>query len=632
MASSDDAFTVGRRVLSPLPPVFDDAVSGLSAAGAIARLRAVTAEQNRLEAERSAVLTRLYELRDDDRRVREESSRRFVDDWDELVAEVGAALGVGRAAAGAAVHRGLDLRERCPRLFGLFASGAVGLAVVREVLRSSAAIIDERVAAVFDERIAGWLAARTGQCITVRAVADAAKAVLARIDPDAAREVPPAPPRERLDFHARADGLVDLEAVMPNDQVIRLAAVLEPIVETVCREDGRTPGQRWTAGLVALAEGYATLGCECGREDCALREARPRTGAVSQEISALAVIVLNESDLPAVADARSGNGTGRRGTSGAGVGDEAPVGPDLFTPDVVPESGVRSGTESDSQHDAEGGSPPGGAPARPSDADVCLRDGNVPPVDAAENSTGAVVLTGARGISGPTTVERARALIAAARVRWRVLGRRDPATGEVHLRGAGGYRPTWYQQLVLRLTYPTCVFPGCSVPSDRCQIDHVAEYDHADPAAGGPTTVAGAHGPGNLVPLCGFHHRIKTETGWLSDLLPDGTVEWRHPAGGVHTVPPGAARGLLPGMDRIVWDAPELPTRAPSDSDGLASAAARRAKARRELRARNRILRHRREEQESVDAENRARERERARAADLGEPYDETAPLAPPPF
>ena len=39
--------------------------------------------------------------------------------------------------------------------------------------------------------------------------------------------------------------------------------------------------------------------------------------------------------------------------------------------------------------------------------------------------------------------------------------------------------------------------------------------------------MAGKDTVGNLVPLCGFHHRIKTETGWLSDLLPDGTSDRR---------------------------------------------------------------------------------------------------------
>ncbi|MFD9829892.1 DUF222 domain-containing protein [Tsukamurella tyrosinosolvens] len=582
MSYSDDAFTLGRRVCTPLPRVFDGAVSGLSAAGAVARLRVLTAEQNRLEAERSAVLTRLYELRDDARRAQEESSRRFVDDWDELVAEVGAALGTGRTAAASAVHRGLDLRERCPRLFELFAAGTVSPAVVREVLRASAAVLDARVAVVFYARIAEWLAARSGQSLSVRAVAEAAKGVLVGLDPAAARETPPAEPRERLEFHARADGLVDLEAVMPKDQALRLSALVGPLAQSVCRADGRTMGQRQVAALVALAEGYESLGCRCGKDACDLREARPRIGAVSQEVRALAVIVLNESDLADLADA-------------ADV-DAAPPESDLFT--------------ADSGADADAGDPDNGVSA----------------------GRGAVVLTRDPGITGPVTVEQARELIAATQTQWRVLGRRDPATGEVHARGAGGYRPTWYQLLVMRLTYPTCVFPGCTVPSDRCQADHVTEYEHHQPADGGATTVAGKDTVGNLVPLCGFHHRIKTETGWLSDLLPDGTVEWRHPAGGVHTVPPGTARELLPGLDRIIWDAPEPTPRKLKNPDGLESAAKRRAQARRALRAENHLLREEHREHRAAVAEERARERERAEALAAGLVYDDTQPLAPPPF
>ncbi|NMD54239.1 MULTISPECIES: HNH endonuclease signature motif containing protein [Tsukamurella] len=493
-----------------------------------------------------------------------------------MVAEVGAALGTGRSAAASAVHRGLDLRERCPHVFELFAAGSVSLAVVREVLRGSEAVLDEQIAAAYDERISRWLAARVGQSITSRAVADAARSVLVRLDPAAARETPPPAPRERLEFHARADGLVDVEAVMPKPDAIRLSALVGPVTQSVCREDGRTLGQRQVAALVALAEGYESLGCRCGREECELREARSRSGAVSQDIQALAVIVLNETDLADLADTEQ----------------------DLFT----------SGPEAESPLPPE-------------------------PVRGPEADTGAVVLTGDPGTTGPVTVEQARALIAASSTQWRVLGRRAHATGEIHMRGAGGYRPTWYQLLVMRLTYPTCVFPGCSTPSGRCQADHVAEYDHDDPAAGGATTVAGKNTVGNLVPLCGFHHRIKTETGWLSDILPDGTVEWRHPTGGTYTVPPGTTRQLLPGLEKIIWDAPE-PTRPPTpkNPDGLATAATRRAKARTALRAQNRLLRHRRHQQRNTAAETRAREHERAQAEAAGEAYDDTQPLKPPPF
>ena len=64
--------------------------------------------------------------------------------------------------------------------------------------------------------------------------------------------------------------------------------------------------------------------------------------------------------------------------------------------------------------------------------------------------------------------------------------------------------------------------------------------------------LGGNTGPGDLVPLCAFHHRLKTHTGWLSDLLPDGTVYWRHPAGGEWVVDPGT--DPFPGIDTLIWD------------------------------------------------------------------------------
>ncbi|KXO90585.1 HNH endonuclease signature motif containing protein [Tsukamurella pseudospumae] len=319
----------------------------------------------------------------------------------------------------------------------------------------------------------------------------------------------------------------------------------------------------------------------------------PANRAVSPDIQALAVIVLNETDL---FDATSTDD-------------------DLFTPEPAPEVTPEPAPEVAPEPDS--------APTPTPDAE---------PDSEAAAARGAVVLTGDPGITGPVTVEQARELIAQSRTQFRVLGRRDPATGTVHARGASGYRPTWYQLLVMRLTYPTCVFPGYSVAADRCQADHVGEYDHTDPAAGGPTTVAGRGTSGNLVPLCGFHHRIKTETGWLSDILQDGTVEWRHPAGGIWTVPPGTARDLLPGLGLIIWDGPEPGPARTKNPDGLESDAKRRATARRALRIENRLLRHERRGREAAEAEARERERECREAEAQGRTYDVTAPLKPPPF
>ena len=68
-----------------------------------------------------------------------------------------------------------------------------------------------------------------------------------------------------------------------------------------------------------------------------------------------------------------------------------------------------------------------------------------------------------------------------------------------------------------KLQAKQCVWPGCRVPVDRCQIDHT--HRHAD---GGRTN------PGNGAPLCGRHNRTKEHR----------YTVWRDPAGEWHTYRP----------------------------------------------------------------------------------------------
>lgn len=70
----------------------------------------------------------------------------------------------------------------------------------------------------------------------------------------------------------------------------------------------------------------------------------------------------------------------------------------------------------------------------------------------------------------------------------------------------------------------TCVFPWCTRPADRCDLDHVIAY-----ADGGPTAAS------NLAPLCRRHHRAKTHPGrhgiWAYEVAGPGTYLWTSPLG-----------------------------------------------------------------------------------------------------
>ncbi|UVE94587.1 HNH endonuclease signature motif containing protein [Dietzia sp. B32] len=56
----------------------------------------------------------------------------------------------------------------------------------------------------------------------------------------------------------------------------------------------------------------------------------------------------------------------------------------------------------------------------------------------------------------------------------------------------------------IRMRDGTCRHPGCSVPAEDCDVDHVIAFNKKDPELGGPTT------EWNLVCLCRKHHREKT--------------------------------------------------------------------------------------------------------------------------
>lgn len=94
------------------------------------------------------------------------------------------------------------------------------------------------------------------------------------------------------------------------------------------------------------------------------------------------------------------------------------------------------------------------------------------------------------------------------------------------------YTPTAEQKRFLRARDRHCRWPGCRVPTRRCQLDHNHEHRH-----GGPTDVR------NLCHLCTRHHTLKTETEWTVEQLPGGTLRFTAPTGRAydHDPPPHVA-------------------------------------------------------------------------------------------
>ncbi|MGX1597509.1 DUF222 domain-containing protein [Dietzia maris] len=102
----------------------------------------------------------------------------------------------------------------------------------------------------------------------------------------------------------------------------------------------------------------------------------------------------------------------------------------------------------------------------------------------------------------------------------------DPRIGAADdSRAALKYRPSAELARRIRLRDGTCRHPGCAIPAEACDLDHVVPFDHADPQRGGHTIEA------NLAAMCRRHHRFKTFSDWIYDLQPDGTLTVRTPDG-----------------------------------------------------------------------------------------------------
>ena len=84
--------------------------------------------------------------------------------------------------------------------------------------------------------------------------------------------------------------------------------------------------------------------------------------------------------------------------------------------------------------------------------------------------------------------------------------------------------PTKAQVEHVRQHYPVCIFMGCRMAAERCDIDHRHPYHN-----GGRTICV------NLAPRCRHHHVCKTRTLWQLERNPDGSHTWTSPLGHTYT-------------------------------------------------------------------------------------------------
>lgn len=153
---------------------------------------------------------------------------------------------------------------------------------------------------------------------------------------------------------------------------------------------------------------------------------------------------------------------------------------------------------------------------------------------------------------GPASIDALIALLA--RSVGAHISLPDPEAGAADSAGgARRYRISAELARQIRLRDGTCRHPGCSVPADDCDIDHVVPFDHSDPGRGGQTIEA------NLMCLCRRHHRFKTFHTWYYQLLRDGSLTIVTESGHTITTHPDGPLARWRDRTRLGSEAPPEP-------------------------------------------------------------------------
>ncbi|WKG06112.1 DUF222 domain-containing protein [Mycolicibacterium sp. HK-90] len=468
-------------------------------------------------AERLAVIAEIVARHCDDED--DASAHLAIDGWDTAAAAVSAACNLGRHAASAQMCIAQALRERLPKVAGAFGRGEISAKVVSTITWRTKLVVDPEALALVDAALAG--SATSFGALSVEKAEQAIDVWVEKFDPAAVRRVRHGARGRDINFGATDDpnGTVSIWGRLLATDGALLKKALTEIARSVCDADPRTMAQRRSDALGALAARADRLACLCGTADCSAAGADARSGNV--------VIYLFTDQLPSAAE------TADTVTDVAGV----PVPPETAdaTPDVA---GVPVPPETaDARPDMDD------VPAATENADTAAEpvDNTAEPVEAScapprdsrihgeshdflADSTPAVAGSPAVILGGGIVPAPMLAELIATGATVKTIAEAGALDAENH------YRVSEKLAAFVRLRDMRCMFPGCGISAQHCDLDHSTPWPQ------------GATHPGNLGPKCRSHHLLKTfpaaDGGWADVQHPDGSHTWTAPTGHIYRTTP----------------------------------------------------------------------------------------------
>ncbi|GBE67443.1 hypothetical protein MFM001_39050 [Mycobacterium sp. MFM001] len=267
-------------------PQATDPFAGVDDAGVVDALTTAARNQNAMCARELAAIGELYA-----RRAPEDDADRVnwaIDGYENVAAEVGAALGISRGRARGRLRYAIDLRERLPRVAEVFARGDIDFRLMAAVVRRTELVDDPLLVAKLDAAIARhghkWMRLSEPKLI------ERIDMWVARFDP-AGQKMPGQRNEDRyVEVAPLESGLAGVWAQLHGQDGAALDQKLDSLAATVCPADPRTKAQRRADALGALVAGLETIRCECGSPECPAAQRRPATDVVIHVLAEQATI------------------------------------------------------------------------------------------------------------------------------------------------------------------------------------------------------------------------------------------------------------------------------------------------------------------------------------------------------
>ncbi|MDF6099799.1 DUF222 domain-containing protein [Gordonia hongkongensis] len=455
-----------------------------------------------------------------DRLITTSASGFVMDGHADCVARIARQAGVSRRHAETLIDEAIALRDRLPEVADTLRDGVLSQWQIRLVISRTELIpTDDPITPALDAEIADTVRRRTGVWDRAR-LRDMVDRLVFRHDPDAVRQRrKDAMDQRGVWTHELPDGTAELTAVMSAENVRISAKAVAILADSVCKRDGRTQGIRRSDAMFALLT-RTSFDCQCDDE-------QPCTADIPDPQSVLDA-VRAEVVIHVVTDAAT-----LAGAPGVGFLDEHGIISDEHVRDLAarPDATLSPVTPARTQPTY----------VAPSNNDADQRRTAQRPAPA-EDTRADAATTGTRGGNKTDAAEPDRPVETTASVAVVY-----PATHP-----GNGYRPTASCADFVRVRDGYCTEPGCTRSAFACDLDHVTEYDHTDPARGGATSSE------NLNAKCRPGHLFKTHGDWVDVQYRDDdgrlVTEYETPEG---VTLPGDAETLedtFPNLRRIRFE------------------------------------------------------------------------------